>query len=317
MTTMINPSRGPLSESLSSATPALFEHNVPPRLVHRVHDDDVFVTNVRVLGYNTFQVGVRWPGAHSFYGPVAPGTHDPLMFLESVRQAGLLLAHVAFDIPINFKFVIHEKQFSVSPAGLRTDGSRPVDVQLVVTAHDIRRRGRGFAGMRFDFACMRDGVQVAFARYLWSCVSAAGYDKLRGDYRTATPPARDGQVLVAPQRVGRSDELDVMLAESPDDQGWLLCIAPDHPAVYDHHFDHVPGIGAVEAARQAAQLALGRPGAMLVTSDLSFEHYIELNQPCLVRAEMDGESADGGTAVRIVFEQGGRTAAHGLFEMLG
>ena len=317
MTTMINPSRGPLSDTLSTAEPALFVRTVPPRLVHRVNDDDVFVTNVRVLGYNTFQVGVRWPETHSFYGPAASDTHDPLMFLESVRQAGLLLAHVAFDIPIDFKFVIHEKQFSVSPAGLRTNGNQPVDVELIVTAHDIRRRGKGFAGMRFDFVCVRDGAQVAFAQYVWSCVSSAGYDKLRGSHRPATPPARDGSVLIAPHRVGRCDELDVMLAESPDDQVWELCIAPDHPAVYDHHFDHVPGIGAIEAARQAVLLALGRPDALLVKSDLAFQHYIEFDQPCLLRAEVEGAGADGRTAVRVVFEQGGQTAAHGVFEMLG
>jgi hypothetical protein len=313
MTTMINPQMGPMSEGLPSAGSALFERTVPPRLVHRVHDTDVFVTNVRVLSYNTFEVGVRWPGSHDFYGPPTSDTHDPLLFLESVRQAGLLLAHVAFDIPNEYKFIIHEKRFSLSTSGLRTNGTEPVDVYLIVTAHDIRRRGRGFAGMRFDFACMRDGEQIAFAQYVWSCVSAAGYDKLRGDYRTAMPPARAGRDLVAGATVGRRDELDVMLAETPDAGVWELCIAPDHPSVYDHHFDHVPGTGAIEAARQAALLALGRPTALPIKSDFTFQHYLEFHQPCLVRAEVDPE--DGPSTVRITFEQDGRVAAQGTLQM--
>ncbi len=315
MTTMINPKAGSGSEHLPSAESALFERTVPPRLVHRVHDHDVFVTNVRVLSYNTFEVGVRWPGSHYFYGPAASDTHDPLLFLESVRQAGLLVAHVAFDIPNEYKFVIHEKRFNVSPAGLRTDGARPVDASLIVTAHDIRRRGRRFAGMRFDFVCLRDGEQVAFAQYVWSCVSEAGYDKLRGDRRTAMPPSRAALAPVPPSRVGRRAELDVMLAESPVAGAWELAIAPDHPSVYDHHFDHVPGAGAIEAARQAALLAHGRPGATLVGSEFAFSHYIEFDKPCLVLADPMPGPEGGPTPVRICFEQDGRVAAVGTVEL--
>src|SRR2546430_10767527 len=236
---------------------------------------------------------------------------------ECQRRHGLLLAHVAFDIPNEYKFAIHEKQFSVSPAGLPTDdGGRPVDVKLIVTAHDIRRRGRRFAGMRFDFACMRDGEQVAFARYLWSCVSAPGYDKLRGTRRQAVPPSRAGFELVAPARVGRRDELDVMLAETPVADVWTLCIAPDHPSVYDHHFDHVPGTGAIEVARQAALLALGEPTALPVRSDCSFTHYVEFDQPCLVHAEVEFVGEDRIATVRVTFTQDGRTAAECRLGML-
>lgn len=316
MTTMMNPQMGPIPDRLPSAEPALFERTVPPRLVHRVYDQDVFVTNVRVRSYNTFEVGVRWPATHSFHGPVTPDTHDPLMFLETVRQAGLLVAHVAFDIPRDYKFVIHENEFSVSPAGLRTNGGEPVDVRIIVTAHDIRRRGRGFAGMRYEFTCLRDGVEVGSARYLWSCVSPAGYDKLRGAYRTAMPPSRAGYVLVEPSRVGRLDEIDVMLAETGDEGVWVAAIAPDHPSVYDHHFDHIPGIGAFELARQAAQLVLGRPAALPIRGEFSFQHYIEFDKPCLVLAEGDGVRADGATAVRIRFEQDGHTSGQGVFELL-
>src|SRR6266498_4055250 len=115
MTTMINPQMGPLSEGLPSAEPALFEQTVPPELVHRVTNQDVFVTQLRVLGHNTFQVGVRLPVSHIFYGPATPDTHDPLLFLEGMRQAVLLIAHVAFAIPSEFKFITHEKEFSISP----------------------------------------------------------------------------------------------------------------------------------------------------------------------------------------------------------
>lgn len=316
MTTMINPQMGPLSDGLPSAEPALFEQTVPPGLVHRVIGQDVFVTTLRVLGHNTFQVGVRLPGSHVFYGPTTPDTHDPLLFLEGMRQAVLLIAHVAFAIPSDFKFITHEKQFSVSPAGLRTDGNRPVDIQAIATAHDIRRRGRGFAGMRVDFACYRDGVQIGTVSYRWSCVSAAGYTRLRGEHKTAAPAPRDGLVLVAPQLVGRHDEIDVMLAETPTGRGWEFRIDPDHSVVFDHPIDHVPGNGTIEVARQAALLVLGQPNALPISSDFAFHHYIEYDKPCLVFADVVSTSGARST-VRIVLEQDGHIAAEGSIELLG
>jgi hypothetical protein len=315
MTTMINPPMGPLSDDLPSAEPVLFQHTVPPRLVRRIHSSDVFVTDLRVTGYNTFQVGVRWPGTHNFYGPVTRGTHDPLLYLESIRQAGLLIAQVAFDIPTEFKFITHEKQFAISPDGLRTNGSTPVDLQVTVTAHDIRRRGRGFAGMRFEFACYRDGILVGSAGYRWSCVSAAGYTRLRGRHSDAMPSPRCPTVLVRPERVGRRDEIDVMVAETGCQREWLLYIDPNHPVVFDHPIDHVPGNGAVEVARQAALLAMGEPDAVPLGGDFAFHHYIEFDKPCLVFADILSCSGER-TTVRIVLEQDGVTAAEGRFELL-
>jgi hypothetical protein len=316
MTTMIEPLNGPQSD-LPGAEPVLFEHTVPPRLVRRVTSRDVFVTDLRVLDHNTFQVGVRWPGSHEFYGPTTPDSHDPLLFLESMRQAVLLIANVAFAIPPEFKYITHDKQFSISPAGLRTDpDGRPVDILAVATAHDIRRRGRGFAGMRIEFTCYRDGVQVATAAYRWSCVSAAGYARLRGVRKTAEPGPRAGQILVAPHMIGRHDEIDVMLAEAPATRGWKLSIDRDHPVVFDHHIDHVPGNGAIEVARQAAQVALGDPMALPVGCDFEFHHYIEFDEPCMVFADIEGGSDDRVTMVRIVMEQGGQTAAEGTLMML-
>lgn len=313
MTTMIDPQKGPLPEVLPDAEPTLFQQTVPPRLVRRVYNPDVFVTDLRVTGYNTFGVGVRWPARHGFYGPVTPHLHDPLLFLESIRQAGLLIAQVAFEIPTEFKFITHEKRYDVSPLGLRTDGARPVDVEIIVMAHEIRRRGRGFAGMRFDFTCLRDGVEVGTASYRWSCVSAAGYSRLRGEHATAAPESRQG-MLIRPHLVGRSDEIDVMIAEAPGG-GWQVAIDPGHPVVFDHHIDHVPGNGAIEVARQAALLATGRPDALPVGGDFSFHHYIEFDKPCRVLASRADARTDR-TAVRVSFEQDGHTAADGHFDLL-
>jgi len=315
MTTMINPQMGPLSEGLPGAEPMLFQRPVPPNLVRRIRPSDVFVTDLRVTGYNAFQVGVRWPAEHLFYGPATRDSHDPLLFLESLRQAGLLIANMAFDIPTEHKYITHDKHFSISPAGLRTNGGRPVELVIAVTAHDIRRRGRGFAGMRFEFVCYRDGVQVGTAGYRWSTVSAAGYARLRGERGQAEPMPDPEAVPVCPEAVGRRDQIDVMVAKLPGQDGWLLQIDAEHPVVYDHPIDHVPGNGAIEVARQAALLVLGQPDALPLRGELSFLHYIEFDKPCMVYATVDRVCADGATAVAIRIDQDGHTAAQGVLEL--
>ncbi|MPZ82123.1 MAG: hypothetical protein GEV28_17695 [Actinophytocola sp.] len=312
MTTMINPQ--PELPTKSRRAERLFQQAVPPRLVRRTGDTDVFVTNLRVTGYDTFEVSARLPAAHSFYGPVGDH-HDSLLLLECVRQAGLLVGHVAYEIPRESKFVTHDKQFQVDPAGLRTAGDLPVDLVMLVTQHDVKRRGRRIASMRTEVEARRDGEKIGAATYRWSCVSGPAYAKLRGEYKDAEPPPFDA-TPVAPERVGRTDEIDVLLAERPDGDGWELRVSPDHSVIYDHAIDHVPGNAVVEAARQAALLAVESPGALPVAGDLAFSHYLEFDSPCYVSAEVVGSTADGTTGVRVVIEQAGRDAANGVIELL-
>jgi hypothetical protein len=295
----------------------LFQQTVPRHLVHRMSTSEVFVTDLRVTGYNTFQVSARWPGIHSFYRPTTRFSHDPVLYLECLRQAGLLIAHVAFDVPEDFKFITHEKRFDISTDGLRTNGLRPVDVLITVTAHDIRRRGKGFAGMLFEYKCFRDGVQVGSAAIRWSCVSSAGYARLRGEHWNVTPGPVDGYRAVPAHVVGRRDERDVFLAECDDDRGWLLRLDPRHPVVFDHPVDHVPGMAAVEAARQAALIVLGQPQALPLRGDFALQRYVEFDKPCLVIADADRTIDDRTTRIRVTLEQDGHTAAHGTLDMLG
>jgi len=317
MTTMINPQQGLLSRCLPGAEPVLFTQTVPRHLVHRESASEVFITDLRVTGFNTFLVGTRWPGSHSFYGPTTRHSHDPMLLLESLRQAGLLIAHVAFEVPIDHKFITHEKRFDIAPEGLRTNGSKPVDVLVEVTAQDIRRRGRGFAGMLFEYRCLRDGREIATAAIRWSCVSAAGYARLRGDHHEVEPGSIGDSPGVAPALVGRGSARDVMISDTPGGEGFVLRLDPTHPVVFDHPVDHVPGMAAVEAARQAAMVLLGQSRALPIRGDLALSHYVEFDRPCLIRVEPDGASTvAGASVVRVVLEQDGHVAASGTLELL-
>ncbi|GAB3461968.1 ScbA/BarX family gamma-butyrolactone biosynthesis protein [Actinophytocola sediminis] len=312
MTTMINGQAESSSRGLRGAEPLLLQQSVPPGLVRRINSSDVFVTRLTQLETDRFEVGVRWPGTHSFYRPAASNLHDPLLFLESVREAGVLIAHAGYQIPMAFKFLTRDKRFRVeSLEGLRTNGSDPVDVTLVVSAREIQRRAKSFAGMLFEAECYREGVRIGTAAYRWSCVSAAGYTRLRGRYRDAVPEVPAGASPVHHDLVGRCAPIDVMLADTDGENTWLLRVDPEHGVVYDHPMDHVPGNAIIEAGRQAALLASGQPDGLPSGGHLDFHRYIEFDQPCTVTAE----PVAGTSTVRLAFDQSGARMADGALDV--
>jgi hypothetical protein len=315
MTTMINPEQGLPAAKLGRAE-RLFQQPVPPSLVRRTYQRDVFVTNLRVTGLDTFEVSARLPVSHPFYGPVRPGLHDPMLLLEAVRESILLVGHYAYEIPREYKWITHDKQFHFDRAALLGNGAEPVELLLVLTNHDIRRRGRRPAAMRTEIECFRDGQRIGTATYNWSVVSGAAYKKLRGEYAGAVQSAPEDADVVCPLRVGRDEEIDVLLAARADGPGWEVCVDPAHPVIYDHDVDHVPGNAIAEIARQAALLAVGRPGSLPLGGDFAFAHYVEFDTPCVVTAEVVGQTANGTTGVRFVLAQNGRHAVDGVLELL-
>jgi hypothetical protein len=314
MTAMINTTCQELSGTTARAEYRLFQHEMPERLVHRTHQKDVFVDSLRVTGPSHFQVSARWPATHDFYGPVR-GLHDPLLLLETVREALFVVCHTAYDIPRDTSYITHEKQFDVNLAGLGTAVDGDVELMVDVTAHDIKRRGRAIAGMRLECVCYRDGMPIGNVTYRISMASSAVYNRLRGDHRAAKPALACDTPPVAPRTVGRTQDIDVLLTDAPDGRSWHLRIDPTHPVIFDHVIDHVPGNAAVEAARQAAYLTLGRPDAVLLSGAMTFDRYIEFDTPCLVVGEQIAEAADGVRTVKVGFVQDDKVMAEGTFQL--
>jgi len=312
MTTMINPPAMSITGVLPSAELVLFQQTVPRHLVHRAAVSEVFVTDLCITGETTFQVGAQWPRAHSFFGPKAR-LHDPMLLAETIRQATLAIAHQVFDVPRNANFVLQEMSFTIEESGLLLEG-RPADVVLIGAAHDIRRRGDVLAGMRLEYGVYRDMQRVGCGEIGFRVISAASYERLRGERfgRTDVPVTMPDPVPPGP--VGRTLDTDVVLAATAADNVWLLRVDQHHPVMFDHPNDHVPGMVAMEAARQAALSMTGCADAVPVSGTFEFARYIELDEPCTVRAK-PREGADR-PAVEVVLEQSGRTVATAVLELL-
>lgn len=292
----------------------VFEQTVPRHLVHRAAVAEVLLTDIKAISDTTFQVAAQWPRDHSFYRLNAMPYHDPMLLAETLRQAGLAIGHTVFEVPLDWQFMSHDKTYRMTEKGLSLHSS-PADILLSVTCDDIKWRGKRVGGMRMFYDVYRDGSLVGTAQSRWSCVSPAAYQRLRPEITDSQEPSEVQPLPVAASLVGREQDRDVVLAPLNDPNCWLLRADPEHPVLFDHPIDHVPGMTLLEAARQAAKLALGLARLQPIECEFSFKRYVELNTPTIVRAEHGNASSAAEPEVRVFFEQSGKTAAIGSVRM--
>ncbi|MFD5845723.1 ScbA/BarX family gamma-butyrolactone biosynthesis protein [Streptomyces chartreusis] len=267
--------------------------------VHRPDPRDAFPVAWRRLDDTHFQVRARWPRRHRFFTEVAGRFQDPLLIPETLRQGSMLLAHAAFAVPVEDRFVMQRVRYSTSPARMLLDDSAE-DVVADITCGDVRRRGRRLAGMRCAMVLRRKGRVLATADGRLDCVSDRAYRRLRGERLSLT--GRPVPLLpgLPPQAVGRKDAAAVVLAPSPRPGAWQLRVDTAHPTLFRRPDDHVPGFVLLEAARQAATAFSLFPGLMLVTGmDMVFSRYAELDSPCWIEADALTEGDPDPSTVRV------------------
>ncbi|MET9678265.1 ScbA/BarX family gamma-butyrolactone biosynthesis protein [Streptomyces sp. NPDC006482] len=297
-------------DSTENVTPDesdLFLQTVPRTYVHRAGVAEVFVTGIQQIGPDHFRLGAQWPRSHSYYGPVARRWHDPMLLAETIRQAQLLIAHQAYDVPMGHQFLSHDATHAIAPEGARL-GDRPAHVLLDVRCTDIKRRGKTVSGYVTRIDCLRDGELIGSGSMTVTCLPPNLYRRIRGSACENTPQ-RNLPEPVAPEAVGRHWGFDVVLGATGVNRTWTLRADPDHPVLFDHPVDHVPGMVLMEAARQASLAVLERPDALAVAMDCVFDQYVEFDKTCVVTATQATPGPGGSHTVAVEFAQGGAIAA--------
>ncbi|MER8011804.1 ScbA/BarX family gamma-butyrolactone biosynthesis protein [Streptomyces sp. NPDC094149] len=267
---------------------------VPKELVHRASVAEVMLTDWARRSEDHFTLAAQWPRGHSFFTTI-DGCHDPLIAAETIRQAGLLLAHAEYQVPLGHCFLVSDLNVAVRPAQMRV-AATPATLELDVRVRDIKQRRGEVTGFRIEVALHRDGQLLATGGGTQTCIAPRVYQRLRA----ARGPG-DLQVLPLtapepPQRVGRMSPTDVVLSPLGQPHRWQLRVDTRHPVLFDHLVDHVPGMLLIEAARQATTATLGHTTLPLAITS-QFLHYVELDTPCTVEAHpTDGTGTDpGGT----------------------
>ncbi|MGW3952337.1 ScbA/BarX family gamma-butyrolactone biosynthesis protein [Streptomyces sp. NPDC004752] len=275
---------------------------VPKEYVHRASIAEVMLTDWKRHHDGHFTVAAQWPRGHSFFTAVQ-GCHDPLIAAETIRQAGILLCHTEFGVPLDHHFLLSRLKVSVLPDGLLI-GSAPACIDLrIVISGTRQQRGRLTAG-RLETVLRRDGRTVATGSAAFTCASPAVYRRLRGrsvDRGHAPLPLT---TALPPQTVGRLLPMDVVLSPTDETNRFQLRLDIRHPILFDHPVDHAPGMALIEAARQATTATLGRVSLPLCI-ETDFMRYAELDAPCYLEAQrVPGEEPDRNESVRVTGYQG-------------
>lgn len=302
------PSRGPAADFVDGLQ---FHTTVDRRLVHRSTVAEVFLTDWRRTSAATFCCAAQWPRGHSLYG-TRQGQLDSMLVPETIRQIGILLGHVGYAVPRDHHFVMSDLGWECRPDLMRSSGG-PLNVTADVEVDRLVQRGHHVRGYTVHVRFWHGTQLIAAGSGSVRCVPPKVYERLRwgstprSQGRPPTVPSTD------PASVGRDAARDVVVGER-NAAGWRhLRILTDHPVLFDHGLDHVPGMLALEAMRQAAVAAHGDPSATVRAASATFHSFLDLDRHCrVVTTPASADTPAGAVSVRM--EQDSAVAVEGWVE---
>ncbi|MGW7409904.1 ScbA/BarX family gamma-butyrolactone biosynthesis protein [Streptomyces sp. NPDC054833] len=275
------------TERPNAASQPALTTTVAREYVHRAALSEVFLTGWSKVRADRFTVTAQWPRSHSFYTS-EHGLYDPLLLSETVRQCGLLLTHVGYDMPFGHQISWSRLQYAINPQALRIE-PRPAEIELHVTCSDIKYHGTVPRTMVMHLEAIRAGSLLAMASIRFSNHSPAVYRRLRMGRNVEEIFAAVPEPIepVSRAAVGRLRRQDIVLSPTEESGRWQLRVDTSHPVLFDHPVDHVPGMLLLEAVRQAGHaMDPAQAGAALpVSLDVSFNRYVEFDEPCWIEAE--------------------------------
>ncbi|MFI6346707.1 AfsA-related hotdog domain-containing protein [Streptomyces sp. NPDC050560] len=243
---------------------------------------------------------------------------DPLLLTECCRQAATTVAHRYLGVPPDTAFLVTRWTARFTAAAPQPPGGGPDELTLLVGATDLRERGGRLESATLDVDLALNGTPAGHATIGAAYMPSGRYAALRALRRTTPPPLtsalppRAGGTVAAPGAVGRSLPENVVLTDAtptPDGATARLDVPAGHPAIYDHPLDHVPAMGLIEAARQAALYTASRGERALLPQvagfDAEFGRFAELDAPTTVTARRRGPVAGppAGHTVAVDFRQ--------------
>jgi 2-oxo-3-(phosphooxy)propyl 3-oxoalkanoate synthase len=262
----------------------------PMVLTHRTSTQDTFATTWTSVGEHHFRVRILLPNDHPFFTPSPGGYHDPLLIVEAMRQASIMVGHAGHGIPMDNHFILSGIEFACRPEYLGV-GSGPTELELdVVLSHLEYSAGRP-SFLHYNWVLWRCSDIVATGVAPTHFISPRAYHRLRNGQTTPGKDISPGPVL-APRAVGREHAQDVLLAPGDQPHQWRLAVDTCHPTLFQRPNDHIPGMVLLEAARQAAYTLLSPAPFVPSAGRITFQRYVEFDSPCLITARTIQKTAD-------------------------
>ncbi|MFB7514395.1 ScbA/BarX family gamma-butyrolactone biosynthesis protein [Streptomyces sp. NPDC056144] len=291
-------------EAATQALPELdYTRTVDRLLVHRDALGEVFLTDLQPIDDESYAAAGQLPRSHAYYGDhlLRPAHHDPLLILETCRQAALAGAHRFFGVPADNKFILTHLTLRIDEPQAVFVGSSPLRLAMRVRISSRRERAGRVTGLDYDIT-LSSGTGAAFGT-----ASVGLRFKDPGGYLTLRLNNRDGMALpssaaypsgtpgapVAPHLVGRANPDNVVLLDGVvvgDSAQALLRIPARHASLFDHPQDHLPGMVIAEGARQLALFAaldirgLSTSKTLVTSLDVRFTRFGELEDDTVLSA---------------------------------
>lgn len=247
-----------------------FDQTVSRSLVHVRAISEIFITDSEQVGADEFLLATQLPRAHVQWSDRLTGHHDPLMTVEIGRQAAFLVAHKYYDVPTSSPCLLHRVDLTIDDLdAFADDGVAPPEGMIRVVVQDKQERdgvlvALGFTGelrLGESAAVTMNGDMAVFKRPDYKVLRAQ--TRARKDLDADPPPARDERM--APALLGRRDERNVVIQQSPASSGehrYALVVDESHPGFFDHPHDHVTGSLMLEIYRQSAIATAHRLGLL-------------------------------------------------------
>ncbi|MFD4025913.1 ScbA/BarX family gamma-butyrolactone biosynthesis protein [Streptomyces sp. NPDC058576] len=272
-------------------------------MVHRTRPEDAFPRNWVRLAHDRFSVAAVLPHDHPFFAPVDGDRHDPLLVAEAMRQAAMLAFHAGYGVPLGYHFLMADLDYVCHQDHLSVGGV-PTEMDVEVFCSDLKWRGGLPVQGRVGWAVHRDGQLAATGTGATRFTNPKVYRRMRGGVPAegiSIPEAAAVPTALA----GRSRAEDVVLSEPGRDGVWELRVDTRHPTLFQHPNDHVPGMLLLEAARQAACLAVGPGGIVPAEASSRFHRYAEFGSPCWIGAVVLPETTEDTVTVQVTGHQDG------------
>lgn len=246
------------------------DQTVSRKLVHVRAVSEIFITDSEQVGPDEFVLATQLPRAHVQWSDRLSDHHDPLVTVEIGRQAAFLVAHQYYGVPTSSPCLLHRVDLTIDDlAAFADDGIRPPEGTIRVTVHGKQERDGNIAALGFtgdlrlgdSTAVTMNGDMAVFDRPAYQVLRAQ--TRARKDLVSDPPPAREERM--APTRLGRRDERNVVIRESTVDGAehrYTLVVDESHPGFFDHPHDHVTGSLMLEIYRQSAVAAAHRTGLL-------------------------------------------------------
>jgi hypothetical protein len=300
-----------------------YSRTVDRSVVHKSAVSEVFVTDIRPVADYRVSTAVQLPPAHAYYGDhtQSPAVHDALLLLECGRQAAIAGTHTHVGFSHDVMMIVDTFTFRLDDLKALVIGPEPgelrIDTRYIGSPGRSGRFRRGRVEQRFVVRGRPVGEHAMNVLFLTKRENDALRKTQRGTPAPLTSDYTDTPVppgMAEPWRVGRAHPANVVLSDvRAEDGAARAAFTPNYRnrSLFDHTYDHLPAMTLVEAARQLATVAMGRPeSTYTVAVNARFGRFAELDAPVTASTPLPGPADETGRVVLpVAFHQSGADIA--------